>query len=264
MALKPCKSCNHKVDATAKVCPSCGVKKPGVTVRQQFFGLFILLVIIAVAVSMCSSGSKEKPVEKVAQKSATTAVAPPSYAITKDDFREGRPRKVEVMLPKRLSDADLAEVARAVRADTKFKADKTFIGFRVEGQTDSAYWANASFDPNYRASLIGLSAKDYEALKALDLKAYPNRIGSWLRDGALGHVMVLYKQSDKYLIDSVFASGGKNTNHFVGKKQPDGGLRLDDPETSFNEHYLVDAKGNLQGWGENGVYMTLPPFKPAH
>ncbi|CRM18944.1 zinc ribbon domain-containing protein [Pseudomonas sp. 24 R 17] len=263
MALKPCKSCKHNVDATAKVCPSCGVKNPGVTVRQQFFGLLILLVIIVVAVSMCSSGSDEKPVEKAAQKSVTTAVAQPSYAITKDDFREGRPRKVEVMLPKRLNDADLAEVAKAVRADTKFKADKTFIGFRVEGQTDSAYWANASFDPNYRASLIGLSAKDYEALKALNLKAYPNRIGSWLRDGALGHVMVLYKQNDKYLIDSVFAGGGKNTDHYVGKKQPDGGLRLDDPETSFNEHYVVDAKGNLQGWGENGVYMTLPPFKPA-
>lgn len=263
MALKPCKSCKHNVGTNAKVCPSCGVKNPGVTAGQRVFGIAILLVIIAVAVSMCSGGSKDKAADRVVQQAAPNAVLLPSYSITKDDFREGRPRKVEVMLPERLSDADLAEVAKAVRADTKFKAEKTFIGFRVDGQTDSAYWANASFDPDYRSSLIGLSAQDYQTLKALDLKAYPNRIGSWLRDGALGHVMVLYKQGDKYLIDSVFSSGGKNTAQYVGKKLPDGGLRLDDPESGFDEHYVVDAKGNLQGWGENGVYMTLPPFRPV-
>lgn len=263
MALKPCKSCKHDVDTSAKVCPSCGVKNPGVTAGQQVFGIAILLVIFAVAVSMCSGGNKDKTADKVVQQAASNAAVSPSYSITKDDFREGRPRKVEVMLPERLSDADLAEVAKAVRADTKFKAEKTFIGFRVDGQTDSAYWANASFDPDYRSSLIGLSAQDYQTLKALDLKDYQNRVGSWLRDGALGHVMVLYKQGDKYLIDSVFSSGGKNTSQYVGKKLPDGGLRLDDPESGFDEHYVVDAKGNLQGWGENGVYMTLPPFKPA-
>lgn len=258
MALKPCKSCKHTVDTTAKLCPSCGVKDPGVTVGQQAFGLVILLVIIAVTVSMCSGSGDEKPAEKAAHSAAL-----PSYSITKDDYREGRPRKVEVMLTKRLNDTELAEVAKAIRADTKFKADKTFIGFRVEGQSEKTFWANASFNPEFQASLIGVSAKDYQSLQALDLKEYPNRIGSWLRDGSTGYVMVLYKQKDMYVIDSVFPSGGKNTAHYVGKKLPDGGLRLDDPESDFNEHYVVDTQGNLQGWGENGVYLTLPPFKPA-
>lgn len=265
MALKTCKSCKHTVDVKAKVCPSCGVKNPGVTAVQQVFGLLILLVIIAGAVTMCSGGDKNKPADKAQalEKPAQSSVLPSTYTITKDEFRDGRPRKVEVMLPRRLNDTELADVAKAIRVDTKFKADKTFIGFRVEGQTEKTYWANASFDPSYRASLIGVSAQDFQTLQAMDLKAYPNRVGSWLRDGALGHVMVLYKQKDKFAIDSIFASGGKNTQHYVGKKLPDGGLRLDDPESDFNEHYVVDANGNLQGWGENGVYMTLPPFKPA-
>lgn len=263
MALKPCKSCKHNVDATAKVCPNCGAKNPALSTGQKVFRLVTLLVLVVVAVSMCSIASKDNPAEMTAKQDASTAALPTAYVITKDDFREGRPRKVEVLLPKRLNNADLAKVAETVRADTKFKADRTFIGFRIEGQSDRAFWANATFDPDYKASLIGLSLHDYQALKALDLKAYPNRIGSWLRDGAPGYVMVLFKQGDKYLIDSVFPSGGKNTATYVGKQLPDGGLRLDDPETDFNEHYVVDAKGNLQGWGENGVYMTLPPFKPA-
>jgi hypothetical protein len=254
MALKPCKSCKHNVDATAKVCPSCGVVDPGITLLGRVAGFVFLVVIIGVTVTMCSGSNEDKPVEKVTQ-----SVAPKSYSITKDEFQEGRPRKVEILLPKRLSDAELADVAKAVRADTKFKAKATFIGFRVEGQTDKAYWANASFDPDYKSSLIGLSAKDYQALKTLDLAGYPDKIGSWLRDGALGHLMVLYKRNGKYTIDSIFPSGGKNTNSYQAKKLPDGGLRLDEPGNDFGEYYVVDAKGNLQGWGENGVYLTLPP-----
>lgn len=260
MALRPCKSCKHTVDTTAKICPSCGIKNPGLTTGQKAFRLMTLLLIIAVVVSMCSIANNDT--EKAA--TASTTVLPSAYSITKDEFREGRPRKVEVMLPKRLNETDLVEVAEAIRANTKIKADRTFIGFRVEGQSESTYWANASFDPDVKTSLFGLSLEDYDKLKALDLKAYPSRMGSWLRDsGAMGNVMVLYKQNDKYLIDSIFPSGGKRTVEYSSKKLPNGGLRLDDPETDFNEHYVVDTKGNLQGWGESGVYMTLPPFEPV-
>ena len=263
MALRPCKSCKKTVDTNAKNCPNCGVKNPGLTTGQKVFRLMTLLLIIAEVVSMSSVARNESTPESATNQTAPTTVLQPAYSITKDDFREGRPRKVEVMLPKRLNEADLVDVAKAIRANTKIKADKTFIGFRVEGQSESTYWANVSFDPDIRISFYGLRVEDYARLKALDLKAYPNRLGSWLRDGALGNLMVLYKLGDKYLIDSIFPSGGKNTVKYVAKELPDGGLRLDDPESDFNEHYVVDSKGNLQGWGENGVYMTLPSFKPA-
>lgn len=256
MALKPCKSCNHKIDTTVKICPNCGVKKPGVTLGQQIGGLVILALIVGVAVSMFSDGREEKPLDKT-----THGTIPKAYAITTDDFREGRPRKVEVLLPKRISDAELVKVAKAVHDDTKVKAKTTFIGFRVEGQTDKAYWANASFTPQFSSSLIGLSAQDYQDLMLLDLKAYPDSVGSWLSDGALGHMKVLYKRNGKYLIDSIFPRGEKNTKNYQVQALPDGGLRLEEPENDFNEYYIIDAKGNLQGWGENGIYMTLPAHK---
>jgi hypothetical protein len=263
MSLKPCKSCKHSVDATAKVCPSCGVKNPGLTAAQQVLGLLLLVVFILVAVSMCSGPGKQESVAKVAQMAAPSAVTHAPYTLTKDDFRQGMPRKVEVTLPRRLSDTELAAVAKSVRDDTKFKPEKTFIGFRVEGQTDQAYWANASFDPEYRFSLIGMGEKDYQTLKTLDLKAYPDKIGSWMQDGALGHVKVLYKRNKKYAIDSIFPDGGKSTTYYRAKDLKEKGLRLDEPDNGFGEYYIVDAKGNLQGWSENGMYLTLPPNLPV-
>ncbi|MDF0732336.1 zinc ribbon domain-containing protein [Pseudomonas entomophila] len=210
------------------------------------------LLVIALAIEI----GLIHPTEKTASKPAVT------YTINKDDYSPGRPRKVEVTIPHRLGDVELAEVAKKIRDDSNVDADRTFIGLRVLGQSDRAYWANVSFDPDYKATLIGLSATDYAKLMALDLNAYPDQKGSWLRDGALGHVMVLYTKGDKYFIDSLFATGGKNTDEYVGKRMQNGALRLEQPDNGFGEYYIVEPGGNLQGWGENGVYMTLPA-RPA-
>ncbi len=93
MALTPCKSCKHQVDAKAKVCPSCGVSNPGVTAFQQFMGLVLLLVIIVVVFKACSSDSNDKAVsveskqktqvpEKVESKPVqkTLGITPQEYA----------------------------------------------------------------------------------------------------------------------------------------------------------------------------------------
>jgi len=221
-------------------------------------GLFAGLVVVAVALEL---GIIQPAVDPAADVAASPAL--PTYTITRDEHRPGAPRKVEAMLSRRLTEAELAQVATAVRDDTKTKATKTFIGFRVEGQQDGAYWANAQFAPAYQGRVIGLSAADYQKLQAVDLSDYPNMLGHWLTDGALGHVKVLYTKDGAHFIDSVFASGGKSTEEYLAKKLPDGSLRLETPENDFGEYYVVDTTGNLQSWSENGNYETLPPGLPA-
>ena len=215
------------------------------------------LLIVGAALSMGIIEAKPVEVAQTVQPSKPAV----KYTIVKDEQRANGPRKVEAMLSRRLTDAELADVAKTIRDDSNAKAERTFIGFRVEGQTDKSYWANASFDPEYEGSLIGLSAADYEALTTLDLSAYTGQVGSWLRDGALGHVMVLYKKDGRFLIDSVFAGGGRNTESYSGKSLPDGGTRLEVPDNGFGEYYILKKDGFLEGWGENGKYMALPPFR---
>lgn len=250
MALMACKECKAEISTTAKTCPQCGGHNPAAYKSVRIGGLIYLGLIGLVFYWFWGLMSPEPK--------STTAIP---YTISKDELRDGRPRKVEVTLPRRLSDTELTEVAKAIRDNTELNADRTFIGFRVEGQTDSTYWANASFDPDYQSRVIGLSAADYQTLSELDLKGYPELVGSWLRDGALGHVMVLYKKGGKYFIDQLFAGGGKNTEAYRSKKLADGSLHLEDPDNGFHEYYLMKADGTLEGWGENGRYMSLLPRK---
>ena len=252
MALKPCKSCQHQIDTSAKTCPSCGVANPGVSASDSFKGLIGLAVIIAIVVAMCSGGDKESSATPQAAK-ASSAIP---YSITKEEHRQGQPRRLEVMLQSRLSPAELEQVSQAIRSEGA-KADRTFIGYRVEGQTSSTYWANASFDPNYHSNLIGLSAESYQKLQATDLSSYKDIVGTWMRDGGLGSLMVLYKRGDQYVIDSHYADGSKGTDDYKGKRLADGDLRLERPN-DFGEFYLIKPNGALEGWSENGRYLTLP------
>jgi hypothetical protein len=212
------------------------------------------LLVAGSAVSMGLIEPKKTEVAHIAQSEKPVF----EYEVIKDEFSEGRPRKVEVLLSRRLTEAELADVSRKIRDDSDADAEKTFIGFRVRGQTFSSFWANASFEPEYRGNVIALNAADYDKLSMLDLSSYVEPMGAWLRDGALGHLMVLYTKDGKYFIDSVFASGGRNTEEYVAKRLPDGALRLETPDNGFSEYYIVRADGTLQGWGENGLYMTLP------
>lgn len=60
MALKPCKSCKHEIDSSAKTCPNCGVANPGVSAKEQVIGLIFLVVIIAIAFKACAGGDDQK------------------------------------------------------------------------------------------------------------------------------------------------------------------------------------------------------------
>lgn len=214
-------------------------------IAGSFAGVFVGLLTVALAIEagLIAPASEEE--------------ASIAYTITKDENRNGHIRKVEVLLPRRLSTPELAEVAAAVKA-VDSGAEKTFIGFRIDGQNAGAYWANAQFDPDYQGRLIGLSSEDYQKLQSLDLTGYPDMQGHWLADGALGHVKVLYQRDGAYFIDSVFASGGKNTEQYQAQKLADGTLRLELLESDFGEYYLVQVDGSLEGWGQNGRYLSLP------
>lgn len=219
-----------------------------------------MAVVLAVPIGLLGP-STPSAAPSVPEPVALAVSAPPlplGYTITQDDHRPGRPRKVDATVPRYLKDAELQDVATLIRDDTDSKAEKTFIGLRVEGQSDKSYWASVRFDPEYSANLIGLSFEDHEKLMALDISTYNTRLGHWLRDGALGHVMVLYTRGDRYFIDSIFPNGGKNTEEFKGSETAEG-LRLVALESDLSEHYIVDDDNNLQGWGAGGMYLRLPP-----
>ncbi|PKG62761.1 MULTISPECIES: hypothetical protein [Pseudoalteromonas] len=58
MALVACKECNHEVSTTAKLCPECGVKNPGMKPKDYLIG-FGVIIFLGFLLSQCSSDDPE-------------------------------------------------------------------------------------------------------------------------------------------------------------------------------------------------------------
>lgn len=59
MALKPCKECKKEVSSTAKSCPHCGAKEPGIGFKERLWGGLVIVGIAVAIVAACTGGDKE-------------------------------------------------------------------------------------------------------------------------------------------------------------------------------------------------------------
>ncbi len=70
MALTNCKECKKEVSTSAKVCPHCGVKDPGVTLALKVGSTIFFIVVIWIIVAVMFGGDDKQKADTVAVKTA--------------------------------------------------------------------------------------------------------------------------------------------------------------------------------------------------
>lgn len=71
MALIKCKECKQEVSNTAKTCPQCGVKNPGVTAKALMITWAVIIIVIMFAISQCAPDEKPTEVTQLPTSEAT-------------------------------------------------------------------------------------------------------------------------------------------------------------------------------------------------
>jgi len=81
MALIKCKECKQEVSNTAKTCPQCGVKNPGVTAKALMIIWAVIIVVIMFAIAQCAPDEAPKEKNNVeTPKEITTTQITDSFA----------------------------------------------------------------------------------------------------------------------------------------------------------------------------------------
>lgn len=60
MALTQCKECKHEVASTARKCPNCGVKNPGLKAKNAFLSIIFIVGLISILYTCTSDTPPEK------------------------------------------------------------------------------------------------------------------------------------------------------------------------------------------------------------
>lgn len=123
MAMIKCKECKTEVSSKAKICPSCGVKDPGVKAKEVLGGLLILSLLVWVASWLFGGDSTQEPPKPHAEVNQTFEVkngTPQKYHIigNSDYSFAGRTRlDVYISSPNALSLEDRAATVQQAAKD---------------------------------------------------------------------------------------------------------------------------------------------------
>lgn len=198
--------------------------------------LFIPIAIIAAITSACGNSSDI------------------DYKITKDSEISSIKRTVEIILPERVDEKELAKIANDIYEDG-FK--RTFIGYRVKGNTEGAYWATTNYNPELKVNIIGLNKESYKKLISSESNIEGSIIGSWyISDGPIEYKLHIYSKNGKHNIKTIF-SDGSETSEGLETLEKNGRKRyFTSNGKDIGEYYIIRKDGDLELWGSSGNYYT--------
>lgn len=190
--------------------------------------------------------------------SASAASSPQdiNYSVIKDESKGNIKRAVEVVLAERVDQPTLEALANRIKDLNPMSFQRTFIGWRIKGEENGAYWAKTDFVPALSVQFLGATVADYNKLKTASTAADGEVFGSWLSTWGADYKMVGYRKGGSIFIRSTFTDGSSGTKEFVAKNISGRSVLVDAEGSDFGEYYLVNAQGDLEFWGENGSFYT--------
>ncbi|MEJ6654650.1 MAG: hypothetical protein QNL70_01390 [Pseudomonas sp.] len=132
----------------------------------------VLSMIVFVALGIAGSetdsalAEAERPAVEVTADTIPAVSTPANYSIVSDDYKSSIKRSVLIALDERITEAELAVIAKAIKAQATHPTDRTFINYRVEGATSGTYWATTHYNPDLSVRILGMNASEAAEAKA--------------------------------------------------------------------------------------------------
>ncbi len=230
-----------------------GLIKPSLvkqkTRTKVFFTYIIPFFVIFIAIG--SMAPKNTPTNINNQNTPDSI----DYKIIRDESKRDIKRTVEVLLPERVDESTLKVLAEKIY---KNGFERTFIGYRIKGGENDAYWATTNYNPNLEIRLIGSKKAVHNDLIKSEIQVDGELIGKWLVNWGYEYKTAFYKKGDQLMMKTLF-SVGSSKDVKLSSNEINGQIRYyDEGGKEREEYYIIASNGDLQFWSKNGNYYTAP------
>lgn len=176
-----------------------------------------------------------------------------AYEITKDEKLGSIKRTVEIELTEKVDEMRLKEIAESVYENG---FDRTFIGYRIRGETRPTYWATTHYNPKLEVRIISPSFRESEAMTAETPEG--RVLGKWLVHYGFEYVVTFVDGEGGIRIHSKFADGS-SSNDRATVEMINGQRRFyTESSREHGEYFVIAESGDLEMWSANGNYYTAP------
>lgn len=183
------------------------------------------------------------------------------YEVTEQHRVPGVKLSFHVDLDRKVSEETLRAIAMKLKGDQSSQYERIFITYSLPGMTpDAGAWATTHFNPALKVEILGMTVEEAASL-AEDTSGSGNAdvIGQW-RDEVVGYVVTIRRKEGSLILERKFRDGSSGTTELV-ERNVSGERRLARKDGRFGEYYVVDSKGNLKSFDEDGLIDTLLAIK---
>lgn len=225
--------------------------------------IFISLLLIPTDEQTTASDSVDTETEVDTVKPEPTQKAEiknfPEYKIVEDTVKRNIKRTVEVELSSRMDEETLIALAEKIYAMSDAKVERTFITYRLANEGDGTAWATTHYNPEFKVDIVGATASDYEKIKNTNISK-GEEIGSWMVSRGMDSKVTAYKKDGQVYIQELYDFGPLSKEDKVYEStELDEGIKLQsENDKNHNEYYIINKKGDLEFWSDNGNYYTAP------
>ncbi len=225
--------------------------------------IFISLLFATTDEQTTTSDSVDTETEVNAVKPEPTQKAEiknfPEYKIVEDTVKRNIKRTVEVELSSRMDEETLIALAEKIYAMSDAKVERTFITYRLANEGDGTAWATTHYNPEFKVDIVGATASDYERIKNTNISK-GEEIGSWMASRGMDSKVTAYKKDGQVYIQELYDFGPLSKEDKVYEStELDEGIKLQsENDKDHNEYYIINKKGDLEFWSDNGNYYTAP------
>lgn len=182
-----------------------------------------------------------------------------SYSIINSSTLAGIKHSLDVRLNKKVSEETLRSLALKLKSQDARNYERIFICYYLpDMKVGAGAWATTHFDPDLEVRILGLTAKQEEALKQQPDDPSREIIGSWIDDRMhFGHRVTIFRQDGKLFMENTFNDGSSGKKEIVAKPSASGKKFVENKEENRSgEFYLIDSRGDLQLWDQDGLIST--------
>jgi len=181
-----------------------------------------------------------------------------TYTIIDENIVTGIKRSLDIRLNRKVSEDVLKSIAMKLKNSDPRTYDRSFIGYYLpDMKVNAGYWATTHFNPNLEVRILGLTAAQEETLKQRPADPSREIIGGWLDERPFaGSRITIFRQDGKLFMENTYKDGSAGTAELVETRSSNG-RRFDyKPDRGNGEYYLINSKGELQQWDQDGPFMT--------
>ncbi len=180
----------------------------------------------------------------------------PEYRITKDITEGSNKRSVEVELRERTDEATLRLLANEIYSSSKVNVNRTFIGYRIAGPNQSeTYWASTHYTPKLTVVIYGANDSDFAKMQETT-EIDEEVIGTWLVSRGIEYKITAYEKDGMMYLKQEFDDDSTSEDVYERSTSEKGTRLQNESGKEFKEYFIINAKGELEFWSENGNYYT--------